>query len=213
MTEVAPVAGIPSTPATSAAWNMGDWNKKRRSSPEPDLGEYVVHVEHLGPLLEQGALGEARRSAGVHRELPSSDSSGSGGMTGSPDRQQVLVGDGVRLHRPVDPPSPPPPMMTTLSIFAPASRARSRSAANTGSVKTTLASRIVEDVGELGGSETDVEWVDDARSEHCGVIELEVLVAVHGQHRETVAWPHAQLALSWRWPAAIDDRMVGEVPW
>ena len=68
------------------------------------------------------------------------------------------------------------------------------SGAKNASTKHTLRPGVAEDEVELLGREPQVERVDDARAEEAGVVQLEVLVAVEGHHREPVVALDAELA-------------------
>ena len=86
----------------------------------------------------------------------------------------------------------PSPMSTTRSM--PASwRTESTTSANSASTKTVSGSRVAQDERQLGGTEPQVQRVDDPGAEEAGVVQLEVLVPVSGHDRVPVASVDAEL--------------------
>ena len=66
--DVPPLAGMPRMPPIDAAWNIGVWCRYTKSSSRPPANGDVVHVQHLGPLVEQHALGQPGGAARVHED-------------------------------------------------------------------------------------------------------------------------------------------------
>ena len=159
-TDVAPLAGMPRTPATTAAWNMGAWNRKRREAGSPICDAHVVQVQDLGPLVEERALGKPGGASGVHQDhrvvlFGVSPRDGLGGG------DQLLVADrGAAVGHAVAGDAPDDHDGVDLGPFVP------------GPVEQRREHRIREhhpgvgvgqDVRQLGGAEPDVQRRDDRR--------------------------------------------------
>ena len=144
----------------------------------------VVHVQHLGPLVEQHALRQPGGAARVHEH----DRVVLLGLLGHdrlPRREQVLVADVVGhvaladQHHLLD---------ARLRAHGVDER-RER-----GVREADPRPRVAEDELELLGREPKVERVDHPGAEERGVVQLEELVAVERHHREALVAADAELA-------------------
>ena len=72
-------------------------------------------------------------------------------------------------------------------------RTRSTTSANSGSTNATFVPESLQDELELGGSEAQVERVDDSGAEKPRVVQLEELVTVAGDDRVAVAATEPEL--------------------
>ena len=148
--------------------------------PHPD----VVHVQHLGPLVEQHALRQPGGAAGVHEH----DRVVLLGLLGHdrvPCGEQVLVADVVGHVALADQHHLLDPRLRAHGV----DERRER-----GVREADPRVRVAEDEGELLGCEPKVERVDHPGAEERGVVQLQELVAVEGHHREAIVTADAELA-------------------
>src|SRR5579875_1501232 len=180
LTDVAPEAGIPRTPATTAAWNIGAWKRNRRSSGMPISIATWYRLSTSARWVSRAPLGRPVVPLGLRRHH---------GLT---RRQQVLVADhgGIAGRQVAVGPTDDDETIDLRTLFLDGplyQRAEDRVGEH------DPASGILEHVGQLCGAEADVDGIDDARPEQGGVVELDELVPVHGEHGEPVTGTHAQL--------------------
>jgi hypothetical protein len=177
-----PTDGTARIPPSEAAWSLMQVHELLGHAPSR---RYLVYVEHEGPVVEDDALGETGRPAGVHEDgdvvlvpllrhfrVP------------GPDQVLVLEVVGrVALTDEYD--------LVEAGLFA-------HRVDRTGEPtvdEADLAAGIGEDERQLLGRQSEIERVDDAAAQEAGVVQLEVLVTVERHHAVPVTGPDTQLGL------------------
>ena len=143
----------------------------------------MVQVQQLGALLEQDTLRETRRAAGVHQDdgvgLVRLGRRGRGAA-----REEIFVAGVVRHVALAD-----ENHMLDSGFFADCvDRLREERVDEDGA-----GARVAKDERQLGRAEPQVQRVDDARAQEARVVQLEVLVAIAGDHRKAIGAAETEL--------------------
>ena len=166
-------------PSTRRGTSASGAGRPRSSSSRHAHGD-VVEVQHLGALVEQHALGQAGRAAGVHEH----DGVVLVGLVGDLRRRRLRAGPrrrcrGGRRRS---------PMSTTCSMPA-ACAHLATSGAKAASTKQTSVPESRRMYSSSAGASRRLSGLHDARAQEGRVVELEVVVAVERHDGEAVVRP------------------------